>query len=58
MNKFSNMTVDEAMEYCEAHEDEFIKGYGKGGKRAFDCLISILETKVIKPEQLPEYGME
>ena len=51
------MSVDEAVEYCYEHKNEYLEASGLGD-REFDCLISILEEKTIKPEQLPEYGME
>ena len=51
------MSVDEAVDYCYAHKAEYLQGSGLGD-REFECLISILEENTIKPEQLPEYGME
>jgi len=55
-----NMTYEEAINYCYEHEDEYIKGFDsvKEGIRQFDCLISLLEYKTIKVEELPDYGFE
>lgn len=54
------MTKEEALEYCYKHRDQYIRDADSinEGIRQFDCLISILEDGTIKPEQLPEYGME
>ena len=59
MNKFENMSTDEAIRYCYDHHDEYIRGFDKvsEGIRAFDCLIAILENETIKPTDLPKYGM-
>lgn len=57
---FEKMTVEEAVDYCYDHKNEFVTDSGDvdDGIRQFDCLISILESGTIKPSQLPEYGME
>ena len=54
------MNKDEAIAYCYLHRDEYIRDSGSidEGSRGFDCLISILESDTIKPDQLAEYGMK
>ena len=56
---FTTMTVDEAVDYCYKHKDEYIRDFNKisEGIRSFDCLIVILEEGTIKPTDLPAYGM-
>lgn len=55
------MTVAEAVAYCYKHRNRFISetyAAGAEGTEAFECLIEILESGTIKPNQLPEYGMD
>ena len=56
------MTVEQAIEYCYKHEDQYVRDPGAGSvseaQRRFDCLISCLETGAIKPEELADYGMD
>ena len=54
------MDKKDAISYCYSHKDEYIRGFENinEGIEAFDCLIVILEEKTIKPEQLPENGMD
>ena len=54
------MTKEEAINYCYKHREEYIRDFDSvdEGIRQFDCLISILESGTITPDQLPEYGME
>jgi hypothetical protein len=64
MSDFSNMTKEEAIEYCYSHRAEYVGGFpndgsrGGDGCRAFDCLIEILEGETIHPKDLPDYGMD
>jgi len=56
---FEKMTVEEAIDYCYKHKEDYIDLFDKSseGKRQFDCLIAILEYKTITPSLLPDYGM-
>jgi len=51
------MTKAEAIKYCYLHKDEFIRECGDGG-REFDCLIEIIESDTIQPDEISDYGME
>lgn len=58
---FLTMTKDEAIKYCYQHEHDYIaemESCGENGRRQFDCLIEILESGTIQPENLPDYGMD
>jgi hypothetical protein len=57
MKEFKEMTKDEALEYCYKHEDKFVSACNEDGQRQFDCLIEILDSETIKPEQITLYGM-
>ena len=55
---FNKMSTNEAIAYCYRHKNDFLKDFGDGGQRSFDCLISIIESGNIKPSELPDYGMD
>ena len=54
------MTRDEAIAYCARHEDRYVRDFGqiREGIRSHGCLMALLESGTVKPEQLPEYGMD
>ena len=52
---FNNMTLEEAINYSYKHQNEYVHDVGQ---REFDCLISCLESGHIKPDTLPDYGMD
>ena len=54
------MTKKEAIDYCYKHKDEFIKDFDSidEGVRQFDCLIEIVNSGTIKPNEIADYGME
>ena len=55
------MSKEEALKYCYENKDEFImirRACGEDGAILFDQLISGLETDIIWPEELSNYGME
>jgi hypothetical protein len=54
------MNKQEAIDYCYQHENEYkAKMYtcGENGQGQFDCLISILESDTILPNEIKDYGM-
>ena len=58
---FEKMTVEEAIEYCYKHENQFKSDMYKideDGVEQFGCLIAILEGGTIEPKELPDYGMD
>ena len=58
---FEKMTKEDALEYCYKHAKEFkaeMYECGENGERQFECLIEILESDIIKPKELPDYGMD
>lgn len=59
-SKFEAMTKEQALEYLSEHRDAYIRGFDSidEGVRAYDCLVVIVEDGVVKPSQLPEYGVE
>lgn len=52
---FNNMTKEEAIEYSYKHQKDYDHDVGQ---REFDCLIACLESGHIKPNELPDYGMD
>lgn len=58
MNKFQNMTIDEALDYCYKHKEEYFKGLGSDAQREWECLLGNIEDGVIKTVDLPAYGMD
>lgn len=55
------MNKEEAIAYCYKHADEYKRDMyesGENGERQFECLIDILESEIIKPEELKDYGMD
>jgi hypothetical protein len=54
------MTKSEALDYCYDHRDEFIRGFDSvdEGIDQFNCLITILESGTIDPDEIFDYGME
>jgi len=54
------MNKEEAIAYCYRHKDQYIRDADSidEGIRQFDCLVSILESDTISPDQLAEYGMD
>lgn len=54
------MNKEEALEYCYDHRDDYIRDFDSidEGIRQFDCLISILESDTITPDQIADYGMD
>ena len=57
---FENMTTQEAIEYCYRHKDDYIRSFDQidEGMRQFECLIPLVEDGTVKPEALPDYGMD
>lgn len=56
-----NMNKEEALEYCYKHEKEYksdLYACGEDGDEMFACLITILESGTITPDQLKDYGMD
>jgi len=58
MVEFDNMTKDDALAYCYKHQKEYVSDFVGDGRRAFDCLISIIESGHCKLRELPDYGMD
>jgi hypothetical protein len=60
MINFQTMTLEEAINYCYEHQDQYVREYDtvSEGMRQFECLITILEDGTITPAELPTYGME
>jgi len=56
---FEKMTVEEAIDYCYEHQNAYLKTFDNyaEGKRQFECLIEIIDLKVVPPSYLPKYGM-
>ncbi len=54
------MNKKEALDYCEKHRNEYIRGFESIGEgtRQYDCLITILEEDTITPDELSDYGMD
>jgi hypothetical protein len=60
-NIFDVITKEDALTYCYLHENEFKAAAfarGEDGVEQFDCLISIIESGTIQPNELPKYGMD
>ena len=58
---FEKMTKSEALEYCYKNESKIeaeMYECGENGERQFECLVEILESKVIHPIDLPSYGTD
>ena len=54
-------TLDDAIDYCNAHAGEFItdmNGRGFEGREEFIGLMDILESGEISPLDLADYGMD
>lgn len=60
MPNFKEMTIEEAVDYCYEHQDKYVREYDtvSEGMEQFECLIVILESGTIAPEELPVYGMK
>lgn len=52
---FEKMTIQEAVQYCHRHANEF---KAENGERQFDCLVTAIKSGTIKPAELPSYGMD
>lgn len=55
------MTIEETLDYCYNHENEYKRDMydcGQDGEEQFDCLISLVEDGTVKFEQLADYGMD
>lgn len=52
---FNNMTIEEAINYSYKHHKDYIHDVGQ---REFYCLVASLESGHIKPNELPNYGMD
>jgi hypothetical protein len=60
MTNFKTMTIEEAIDYCYEHKNDYIKDCDdvSEGMEQFECLISCLESGHINPTELPDYGMK
>jgi hypothetical protein len=56
--KFESMSKEQAIEYCYKHKWEYLKDIDSEDGDEFDCLVGLIEDEVIKPTDLPSYGME
>ena len=60
-NIFTDMTKEQAIEYCYKNRNKYIAECYKNdvdGIESFECLISCLESGHAKPSELPDYGMD
>lgn len=53
------VSKETALKFCYQKREDYVRGFDSidEGIRAFDCLISILESDTIKVSDLPEYGI-
>lgn len=61
MNITEETTLDDAIDYCNAHAGEFITDMndrGFEGREEFIGLMDILESGEISPLDLADYGMD
>lgn len=63
MDKFLEMSKEEAIAYCYENEDKFVKELIDAGEcveeatEQFNCLVVLLESDGVRPSELPLYGM-
>jgi hypothetical protein len=54
------MNKEQTIEWVEddKNADEYIRGFDsvREGKRAYDCLVELVNDGTVTAEQLPEYG--
>lgn len=59
-NKVKSNSIEDLLDYCYKHKDEFIKDFDsvQEGLEQFNCLIVLIEDSVIiSIDELKEYGM-
>lgn len=58
--KGNKMNKQEAVNYCYENRDKFVHSFESidEGVRQFECLVTILESGTITPDEISDYGME
>jgi len=59
-NNFETMSKGDAVLYCYKHEQEFktnATALGENADNKFDFIVDGIENEYIKPNELPDYGM-
>ena len=56
----ADVTQDELIKYVAKHRDHYIRSFDGGvdeGRRAYECLVVIVEDGTVTAKDLPDYGM-